>query len=73
MWYAHAMKQMKYTFWVAKEGGFIGYLNQYPDYWTEGETREELEMMLASLYGDMREMGLTDAPEMHSGVVRVPA
>jgi hypothetical protein len=65
------MKTLEYTYWPAKEGGFIGYLNQYPDYWTEGETQEELEMMLASLYDDICEMGLTHAPEMRSGMVQV--
>ena len=38
-----------YTYWPAKEGGFIGYWNDYPDYLTEGETVEELEFMLRDL------------------------
>jgi len=45
--------QLSYTFWEAKEGGYIGYLNQYPDYWTQGDTVNELENMLASLYNDI--------------------
>ncbi|MCL2184953.1 MAG: type II toxin-antitoxin system HicB family antitoxin [Treponema sp.] len=44
---------LSYTFWEAKEGGYIGYLNQYPDYWTQGDNVEELEKMLASLYDDL--------------------
>jgi predicted RNase H-like HicB family nuclease len=38
-----------YTYWPAKEGGFIGYWNDYPDYLTEGETLGELEYMLRDL------------------------
>lgn len=44
---------LSYTYWEAKEGGFIGYLNQYPDFWTQGDSVVELEKMLASLYSDI--------------------
>ena len=44
---------LPYTYWEAKEGGYIGFLNQYPDYWTQGESIQELEKMLASLYSDI--------------------
>ena len=44
---------LSYTYWESKEGGYIGYLNQYPDYWTQGDSIEELEKMLVSLYGDI--------------------
>jgi predicted RNase H-like HicB family nuclease len=44
---------LSYTYWKAKEGGYIGYLNQYPDYWTQGDSIAELEKMLASLYDDI--------------------
>ena len=40
---------LSYTYWPAKEGGFIGYWNDYPDHVTEGETIEELEYMLRDL------------------------
>ena len=45
--------RLSYTYWEAKEGGYIGYLNQYPDYWTQGESTEELGRMLVSLYDDI--------------------
>jgi len=45
--------QLSYTYWAANEGGYIGYLNQYPDYWTQGDSIAELEKMLASLYSDI--------------------
>ena len=45
--------QLSYTYWEAKEGGYIGYLNQFPDFWTQGDSIEELEKMLGSLYNDI--------------------
>jgi len=44
---------LTYTYWNAKEGGYIGFINQFPDYWTQGESIEELESMLVSLYDDI--------------------
>jgi predicted RNase H-like HicB family nuclease len=38
--------ELSYTFWEAVEGGYIGFINQLPDYWTQGETIEELEKCL---------------------------
>jgi hypothetical protein len=46
--------ELSYTWWGAEEGGYIGFINQYPDYWTQGETIKELEMMLKSLYHDIK-------------------
>jgi hypothetical protein len=45
--------KLPFTYWEASEGGYIGCLTDYPDYHTEGETLEELKMMLASLYDDI--------------------
>lgn len=46
------MKTVEYTIW--KDGDFyIGFLNQYPDYLTQGETRQELQENLLSLLKDM--------------------
>jgi predicted RNase H-like HicB family nuclease len=45
--------QLSYTCWKTKEGGYVGFINQYPDYWTQGDTVKELEEMLASLYSDI--------------------
>jgi predicted RNase H-like HicB family nuclease len=49
--------ELSYTYWEAEEGGYIGFINQNPDYWTQGETQEELESMLKSLYKDLLEFG----------------
>ena len=40
---------LSYTYWPAKEGGYIGYWNDYPDDWTEGKTLQELKFMLRDL------------------------
>jgi predicted RNase H-like HicB family nuclease len=41
--------EAKYTYWE-DEGWYVGYLDKYPDNWTQGKTRAELEEMLADLY-----------------------
>ena len=66
--------QLSYTYWEAEEGGYIGFLNQYPDYWTEGESIEELEEMLASLYDDIMEFDdIHSAVPEHTGLITVRA
>jgi len=32
---------------------WLGYLEEYPDYWTEGETIEELEQNLREIYQEL--------------------
>ncbi|MDR2965639.1 MAG: type II toxin-antitoxin system HicB family antitoxin [Treponema sp.] len=66
--------QLSYTYWEAEEGGYIGYLNQYPDYWTQGDSVEELEKMLISLYGDIMQFDdIKSAVPEYTGLVAVPA
>ena len=63
---------MFYTYWEVKEGGYIGYLNQYPDYWTQGETITELETMLSSLYSDIVQFDdIQPAVSEHTGTIVV--
>ena len=46
------MKTVEYTFW--KDGEFfLGYLNQYPDYQTQGYSKEELQENLKDLLRDI--------------------
>ena len=64
--------QLTYTYWEAKEGGYIGYLNQYPDYWTQGDNIEELEKMLVSLHGDIMQFDdIQPAVPEHTGLIAV--
>ncbi len=36
-----------------EDGGWLGYLQEYPDYWTQGETHEDLRDHLKDLYLDI--------------------
>ena len=39
----------KYIYWQ-DEDMWLGYLEEYPDYWTQAETIEELEENLRDIY-----------------------
>ncbi|MEI6443833.1 MAG: hypothetical protein WCO29_12100 [Nostocales cyanobacterium ELA583] len=43
------IKKKKYIYWQ-DEDMFIGYLEEYPDYWTQGNSLEELQNNLLDLY-----------------------
>ena len=43
------METQKSVYWQ-DETVFIGYLEAYPDYWTQGETIEALEENLLDIY-----------------------
>jgi predicted RNase H-like HicB family nuclease len=46
------MRTLKYTFW--QDGEFyLGYLNDYPDYQTQGSSKEELLENLKDLLSDL--------------------
>jgi len=46
------MKAIKYIYWQ-DEDTWLGYLEEYPDYWTQGETIEELEENLRDIYREL--------------------
>lgn len=46
------MIKQKYIFWK-DENMWLGYLEEYPDYWTQGETEEELKANLLDIYKDL--------------------
>lgn len=37
------------------DGWWLGYLQDHPDYWTQGETLEDLQDNLRGLYRDLAE------------------
>ncbi len=39
----------KFTFWKEADGTYLGYLNDYPDHWTQGESLEDLKLQLLDL------------------------
>jgi hypothetical protein len=45
------MKTEKYIYWQDGEM-WLGYLEEYPDYWTQGETEHELRSNLIDVYKD---------------------
>jgi hypothetical protein len=45
--------ELAYTFWK-DDGWYVGHMDDYPDYTTQGETLAELEEMLRSLYDDIK-------------------
>ena len=46
------MEKKKYVYWKDKDM-WIGYLDEYPDYMTQGETIEELEENLKDIYAEL--------------------
>ncbi len=46
------MTTQRYTYWQDEEM-WIGYLEAFPDYWTQGESEAELKENLADLFQDL--------------------
>ncbi len=50
--YAGCMTTLQYVHWQ-HESVWMGYLAEYPDYWTQGESRDDLEENLKDLYQEL--------------------
>jgi hypothetical protein len=46
------MQTVRYVYWQ-DQGVWLGYVEDYPDYMTQGETLEELQENLRDLYSDL--------------------
>jgi predicted RNase H-like HicB family nuclease len=46
------MEKLKYIFWQ-DDGMWLGYLEDYPDYMTQGESIEELQDNLKDIYKEL--------------------
>ncbi|MEH2392157.1 MULTISPECIES: type II toxin-antitoxin system HicB family antitoxin [Nostoc] len=46
------MTKKKYIYWQ-DDDMWLGYLEEYPDYWTQGETEEELKENLLDIYSEL--------------------
>ena len=46
------MMTVKYVYWQCDDA-WLGYLQEYPDYWTQGETLEDLIEHLLDLYQEL--------------------
>ena len=50
--YYYYMNKIKYVYW--QSGDFwLGYLEEFPDYMTQGESIEDLKVHLLDLYKDL--------------------
>jgi predicted RNase H-like HicB family nuclease len=39
-----------FTYWKEPDGRYLGYLNSYPDHWTQGDDLADLKEHLRDLY-----------------------
>lgn len=46
------MHTVKYIYWQ-EDDAWLGYLQEYPDYWTQGGTLDDLIEHLQDLYQDL--------------------
>jgi predicted RNase H-like HicB family nuclease len=46
------MHTAKYVYWQ-QEDAWLGYFDEYPDYWTQGESLDDLLAHLKDLYIDL--------------------
>ena len=44
--------KIRYLYWQ-EENMLLGYLEEFPDYWTQGESLEDLQEHLKDLYNDL--------------------
>lgn len=47
----------KYVYWQ-DDDMWLGYFEEYPDYWTQGETEEELRENLLDIYQELTDDAL---------------
>lgn len=47
------MQTVKYVHWQEAADAWFGYLQDFPDYWTQGETLDDLLDHLRDLYADL--------------------
>jgi predicted RNase H-like HicB family nuclease len=66
--------ELSYTYWEGENDWLLGYLNDYPEQWTQGKDIAELEEMLLDLYINIQEEAKrSKAKAKKFGVLRVPA
>jgi predicted RNase H-like HicB family nuclease len=65
--------ELSYTYWEDGDGWFIGFLNIWPEHWTQGKGIAELEEMLLDLYEIYKEEQMKKTPIRKIGKLRVSA
>lgn len=46
------MQTIEYIYWQ-EEGAWLGYLKQFPDYWTQADSFNDLQEHLKDLYSEL--------------------
>jgi hypothetical protein len=49
---AIGMQNVKFIYWEENDA-WLGYLEEFPDYWTQGESFEDLQEHLKDLFKDL--------------------
>ena len=55
-----AIRTTQFVYWE-EDGAWLGYLHEYPDYWTQGETLDDLKDHLRDLYADITRLSVDRA------------
>ena len=68
------MIELPYSYWEGEGGWLVGYLNDYPEQWTQGKDITELEEMLFDLYENFQEEAKRKKERIiKAGMLRVTA
>ena len=59
--------ELEYTYWQESDGWYLGYLNDWPEHWTQGKDLKELEEMLLDLYEIEQEENAKQIPKRKTG------
>jgi predicted RNase H-like HicB family nuclease len=62
------MMELKYSY-VMDDGFYVGHLDDYPEYTTQGENKEDFEKSLLEIFGWIQD-GTLEVKE-HKGVLEV--
>jgi predicted RNase H-like HicB family nuclease len=63
--------ELSYTYWQEQDGWYLGYLNDYPEHWTQGKSVTELEEMLRDLYEIEQEEHAKPIPKRKTGILAI--
>jgi hypothetical protein len=55
------MLTIRFVYWQ-DDDAYLGYLLDYPDYWTQGDSFDELKENLADLYRDLNPASQSHEP-----------
>ena len=71
--FGEVVMELDYTYWQEPDGMYLGYLNIWPEHWTQGRNVPELEEMLADLYEMYLDDQKENSIERMSGKLKVAA